>query len=106
MKFKRYPKETLLTYYKNHKEQIPMNNEPHEIVYSTEENLRQIVQNYKALSKSINAFIDAWAEDINIRNRPERQKLCGELCQIMPGPIKFSDVVHKIEKVTGLEILK
>lgn len=83
-----------------------MHREPHEIVYSAEENLRQVLQNYKALNKSIDALIKAWAEDENIRNRPERQKLCSELCEIMPRPIKFSDVLHKIEKATGLEVLK
>lgn len=81
-----------------------MNNEPHEIVYSSEENLRQVLQNYKTLSKSIDAFIKAWAEDVNIRNRPERQKLCGELCEIMPKPIKFGDLIYKIEKATGIEV--
>jgi hypothetical protein len=103
---KRFPKKLIAEHYKNQKEPIYPMSEPHEIVYSAEENLRQVMQNYKALGKSINAFIKAWAEDENIRNRPERQKLCGELCEIMPRPIKFGDVIMKIEKVTGLEVLK
>lgn len=106
MKLKRYSKEVLLTYCKSYKEPLQMNNEPHEIIYSAEENLRQVLQNYKTLNKSIDAFINAWAEDENIRNRPERQKLCTELCEITPHAIKFSDVLHKIEKATGLEVLK
>lgn len=105
-RFKRYPKEVLREFYLTREEPIPMNNEPHEIVYSTEENLRQVLQNYKALGKSIDAFIKSWAEDEKIRNRPERQKLCSELCDVAPRPIKFSDVLHKIEKATGLEVLK
>jgi hypothetical protein len=101
---KRYPKNILINLYKNKVEPLPMQTEPHEIIYSPQENLRQILQNYKALSKSIDAFTKSWAENENIRNRPERQKLCNELCEIVPNGIKFSNVIHKIEKSTGFDV--
>ena len=104
-RFNRYSKEVLITYYKSKPEPLYPMSEPHEIIYSAEENLRQVLTNYKAFTKSIDAFIKAWAEDENIRNRPERQKLCGELCEFAPKAIKLGDIIGKIEKATGLEVL-
>jgi hypothetical protein len=103
---KRFPIKLIAEHYKNQKESTYPMSEPHEIVYSAEENLRQVLQNYKAFTKSIDAFIKTWAEDEKIRNRPERQKLCGELCEFAPRAMKLGDIIYKIEKSTGLEVLK
>lgn len=101
-RFKRYSKKQLAEHYKTIQEPIYPMSEPHEIVYSAEENLRQVLQNYKAFTKSIDAFIKTWAEDEKIRNRPERQKLCGELCEIIQNSNKFGGLITKIEKATGI----
>ena len=79
--------------------------EPHEIVYSAEENLKQVLRNYKSFCKSIESFSKAWAEDENIRNRPERQVLCGELCEFAPSMTKLANIISKIEKTTNMEVL-
>jgi len=81
-----------------------MKDEPHIIVYSPKENLRQVLCNYREFTKSIDAFVKSWGEDENIRNRPERQKLCAELCQFAPNGIKLGEILTKIERATGIEI--
>jgi hypothetical protein len=106
MKFKRYPIKDLIEFDKRNPPMECQPSEPHQVTKSSEEVLRELVSNYKALSKSIDAFIDCWAADENIRNRSsKRGNLCADLCGIRVNPIAFSGVIIQIEKETGLQAL-
>lgn len=66
--------------------------------------LLKLMAAHRALSLQIDALGVAWSADETVRNRPDRQALCGELCQFTQ-PLKFGRVVDMIAKSCGVDLI-
>lgn len=88
----------------NSQSRFPDVEDGYEVVLNPEQSLKRVLQDYRALAKSVNALIDSWAEDVDTRNRPNRQKLCSKLCDAMPKPLVIGKAIDDIAVELGVKL--
>ncbi len=70
--------------------------------------MKQKIENLLAaqrnLAKTAQELADFWAQDETTRNRPERQKLTGDLMALLPRPLEFGRTADRIAKACGVEL--
>ncbi len=58
----------------------------------------------RALAAAVDDLAAAWSDDLENRNRPERQKLTTELVNALPAPVPFGGIVYEIADVCSIEL--